>query len=1007
MSVFIFRGNRHIRLKLFARIALLIVLLQGLFTETRVIASFEEANTNQTQTLPFPIQAPWPAGIIWHVGNDGSFYYDCNPAQGQLHCNWDYFALDFNGSGSSNETNDEGVLVLSVADGVVIEAKNRNDGYGSNVVIGHEFGYESRYAHLRNNALLVKAGQWVSQGTPLGYVDGSGGFRPHLHFAMYHCDTGLSTAQCNLLSNLNAVRPEPFNGIPTLTDGQQIRSSNYGVGYEEMRVSDIYDVNNLRKHTAFNTTYDQFGGNFIFGMSQMPVRNWPGTNYLYQEFGPSFQIGFPWYGMNTAMVENNGIAYFIIGPVWEIYYQRGGLSGALGLPISHTYEWKSTTSSPTYTSYRNDFERGSIVWNFNGTYEIVDENNASWQTSFFATPNLFTNPTLLRQDKYIDFEWVPKGEPGNIKQYIQLGPSVIWNTTKGGILPFYKIKVTMQGHIEIRVEGEVKIQADSPDQNWTGSSTEIGFGSEDVEVKYWQEPGKQAKIFVTIDNVIKIPEAFASEGAIDTSTIPNSTNEYAEYTPPPYPLGTLPTPSIIPPIGGDSSTVLIFDASDTMNMDDPSGMIKIDAAKQAGERVFDILEAEKQAGSINIALGIASFNYQSYENLDPTSDLNAARATLNSLSATGRTAMADGLQLGLRMLGNIATGSKPLIILLSDGLPNVGLGGDMGVDEGTAKQQVLDLASQAASSKICIYVVGFGDPAAGSIDEDFLRSVAQTSGCGAYYNAQNATALANVYVQLRHVSTGNILLSQTGNISQGQQLLINTVNVPVNQSQMLYTLNWPGSQLGAILIDPQGQQVASNYQGASLSASDYLASVIIQNPLEGQWQVQALGVNVPEGTTTYNAILSVRPNTNKPTVTTPTMPGFPVALLTIVLGGGVVMIIVLYTTVHRKRIHIAPRSGTSSAMRVRLIVLSGQNIKQSFDLNDGMAIGRNRSAGICLTDTNVSRQHAVIRFNAGSWFIQDQGSKGGTFVNGQKISAMALKTGDRIRIGSTEFEFRD
>jgi murein DD-endopeptidase MepM/ murein hydrolase activator NlpD len=53
--------------------------------------------------------------------------------------------------------------------------------YGLNVVIRHDAGFETRYAHL--SKVAVKLGQWVEIGEQLG-VSGSTGFStgPHLHF---------------------------------------------------------------------------------------------------------------------------------------------------------------------------------------------------------------------------------------------------------------------------------------------------------------------------------------------------------------------------------------------------------------------------------------------------------------------------------------------------------------------------------------------------------------------------------------------------------------------------------------------------------------------------------------------------------------------------------------------------------------------------------------------------------------------------------------------------------
>jgi len=69
-------------------------------------------------------------------------------------------------------------------------------------------------------------------------------------------------------------------------------------------------------------------------------------------------------------------------------------------------------------------------------------------------------------------------------------------------------------------------------------------------------------------------------------------------------------------------------------------------------------------------------------------------------------------------------------------------------------------------------------------------------------------------------------------------------------------------------------------------------------------------------------------------------------------------------------------------------------------------IGRAMGNHLQLPGTNVSRLHARLRFAQGMWFIQDQNSTGGTFVNGQRVQAARLNAGDHITIGDTMFVFR-
>lgn len=57
----------------------------------------------------------------------------------------------------------------------------------------------------------------------------------------------------------------------------------------------------------------------------------------------------------------------------------------------------------------------------------------------------------------------------------------------------------------------------------------------------------------------------------------------------------------------------------------------------------------------------------------------------------------------------------------------------------------------------------------------------------------------------------------------------------------------------------------------------------------------------------------------------------------------------------------------------------------------------------------ASRNHAIIKRNGDNYTITDLGSTNGTFLNGKRIAANApqpLRTGDKIKIGEVEMEFR-
>jgi pSer/pThr/pTyr-binding forkhead associated (FHA) protein len=64
------------------------------------------------------------------------------------------------------------------------------------------------------------------------------------------------------------------------------------------------------------------------------------------------------------------------------------------------------------------------------------------------------------------------------------------------------------------------------------------------------------------------------------------------------------------------------------------------------------------------------------------------------------------------------------------------------------------------------------------------------------------------------------------------------------------------------------------------------------------------------------------------------------------------------------------------------------------------SIGRNVNNSIFVEDDFVSATHAMLTFRGRSWFVEDQGSTNGTYVNGHRIDRpVALSFGDELTIG--------
>jgi pSer/pThr/pTyr-binding forkhead associated (FHA) protein len=73
--------------------------------------------------------------------------------------------------------------------------------------------------------------------------------------------------------------------------------------------------------------------------------------------------------------------------------------------------------------------------------------------------------------------------------------------------------------------------------------------------------------------------------------------------------------------------------------------------------------------------------------------------------------------------------------------------------------------------------------------------------------------------------------------------------------------------------------------------------------------------------------------------------------------------------------------------------------------NGGTTIGRSPDCPVFLDDVTVSRKHAVVLERDGHWFIEDQGSLNGTFVNRRRVESAELSDGDEIQIGKYRLTF--
>src|SRR5467141_5252946 len=70
------------------------------------------------------------------------------------------------------------------------------------------------------------------------------------------------------------------------------------------------------------------------------------------------------------------------------------------------------------------------------------------------------------------------------------------------------------------------------------------------------------------------------------------------------------------------------------------------------------------------------------------------------------------------------------------------------------------------------------------------------------------------------------------------------------------------------------------------------------------------------------------------------------------------------------------------------------------------SVGRKVDKDLVIVDPRVSRDHALIVLEDGDFFLLDQGSKHGTFVNGERIQRQKLEGNERLEFRGAELDLR-
>ncbi len=185
------------------------------------------------------------------------------------------------------------------------------------------------------------------------------------------------------------------------------------------------------------------------------------------------------------------------------------------------------------------------------------------------------------------------------------------------------------------------------------------------------------------------------------------------------------------------NVVLVMDVSGSMQATDykPS---RLEAAKRSAEILLKSLKSKDYAGIVIFESGATTAAY-----LSPYKD-----RVIQKLRAIkprqGRTAIGDGLSMGIDMASSIPN-KKKVVILLSDGVNNAGVISPQEAIQFAKMNRIqVNTIGLGSNGKVVLGYDWFGNPQYADLDEATLKAIASQTG-GKYYKSVDSHTLEEIY----------------------------------------------------------------------------------------------------------------------------------------------------------------------------------------------------------------------------------------------------------------------
>jgi len=92
---------------------------------------------------------------------------------------------------------------------------------------------------------------------------------------------------------------------------------------------------------------------------------------------------------------------------------------------------------------------------------------------------------------------------------------------------------------------------------------------------------------------------------------------------------------------------------------------------------------------------------------------------------------------------------------------------------------------------------------------------------------------------------------------------------------------------------------------------------------------------------------------------------------------------------------------------VRLYVLGGREVGSSFEVVDGLRLGRGPDNDVRLSERSISRDHARVERRGDAWVLCDLESRNGIRVDGARVHEVRVFDGLELLLGDLPLRFRE